>query len=210
MLPAAAGSSRSASSRPAGPAISRSGMPRCPSVKARTIAANSSGRVIEPRWPVRSSTAARAFGISRRYSDEPSTGTTWSRCGSPVMMSVGAVTRASRPQVAGRDHPRPCGHSRQRNGAATTVRSDRSENARRALASGIAASISGRSRNGVSARNSGPRIHGARRYIWCRGLSRRRERGVDTRTSAPHRAACRAAKRTAIRPPKDTPQIAAR
>ena len=48
-------------------------------------------------------------------------------------------------------------------GAPIAVRSERRENLRRACASGIAASTSRRSRNGVSARKIGPKIHGARR-----------------------------------------------
>src|SRR5262249_16853132 len=54
-------------------------------VNARTMAANSRGRVIEPRWPVSGSVTRRACGISRSYSAELSTCTTRSRCGSPVM-----------------------------------------------------------------------------------------------------------------------------
>ena len=51
-------------------------------------------------------------------------------------------------------------------GADRNVFTAASEKARRARASGIATQISGRSRNGDSARNTGPSIHGAFKYIW--------------------------------------------
>jgi hypothetical protein len=50
-------------------------------------------------------------------------------------------------------------------GEENNVRSPPIAKRRLARGSGIAAQISGRSRNGDSARKTGPKIHGARKYI---------------------------------------------
>ena len=87
-----------------------------------------------PRWPVRSSTTARAFGMRRAYSDDPSTGTTWSRPRSPVTISVGALMRSqSGPRSMLVDEPGSRGHARERNRRARArVRNPSSAKRRRA------------------------------------------------------------------------------
>ena len=194
------GSSSSASRRPAGPGISRSGISRPGrltrpltdsyagrSTKSRTSAANASGRVIVPRWPVRSSTTAARAGnqpgvlaatvdrhdvIERRLAGDDER-----RRGDAV--AVGGEIDGGRSAA----RARPSRGERDRRGSNVRECHAR-ESPPSAPASGSAATISAEAATATRRRTAARTAAASARRSRCRGLRCQPGPGVDARTSA--------------------------
>ena len=151
--------------------------------------------------------------MSRRYSSEPSTGTTRSR----PRLAGDDERRRRDPRAVGRavvrrDHPRARGHPRERHRRAEQrPELRRSENRRAGRRVGNRRGdfrAQPPRRLGEEQRPEEPAARARRAGGAGAGASS--GPGVDTSTSAARRSGMRAAKRTATRPPNETPQIAAR
>ena len=172
----AAGSSSSASRRPAGPCSLTQRHPscvvRCFRRSRERATANASGRVITPRWPVRSSTTPRAPEMRRAY------------VGRSLDRHDEVESRFSRDDerrrrdpfaVVGQIERRDESCALRPSAGVTPARAETSEAARARIASARQARgnarprAPARNRHGDSATNSGPKIHGARTYTRCRG-----------------------------------------
>ena len=185
-----AGSSSSASSRPAGPGIStRHGKAtsRSRDRAGHEIARRRKlvGRVIDPRCPVRSSCAAtpRESTTDSRPSPRPARRDRASR--SPVIdecrrRDARAIRRCPAWRSGGRERP-----SAESTAAPAPASAADAREAPARAASGKRLAISRPIRHGVSARNSGPSTYGAARNDFVpRGRSCQPGPGVETSTSA--------------------------
>ena len=220
------GSSSRASSRPAGPAISRSMIGilgssrsrprrgrgrrsrrnRAPATRTRP------GFVTQPSGPSARASRGCAPRMSGRYSVEPPcSGTTWSSPGSPVTTSVGAVTRAaSAARSVALDGARAVGHARERDRRAehgSELRDRRSASRSRGEGS-AAAHLGAQPARRLEQEQRPEQPAAAARTRSCRPLRCQSGPGVDASTSAAD--AFRMAwprSCSATTPPNEMPQI---